>query len=60
MHEIGDGAYQVDNDNIIDEKDALQGILLAAQVIGAKYIEPKVDAFVKSPRLFWPPMMPYS
>jgi len=48
MHEIGDSTYHVDNDNVIDKRDALQGIVRAAQVIGAKYIEPKIMRAIRS------------
>ncbi len=48
MHEIGDSTYQVDEDGVIDARDALQGSVRAAQVIGAKYIEPKVMAAIRS------------
>ncbi len=42
LHEIGDAVFNVDSDGTIDENDALSGVLSAARVIGAKYIEPKV------------------
>lgn len=42
LHEIGDAVFKADTDSIIDEKDALSGIIRAAEVIGVKYIEPKV------------------
>jgi AAA+ ATPase superfamily predicted ATPase len=48
MHEIGDAAYQVDTDNTIDKDDALLGVVRAARIIGAKYIEPKVMAAIRS------------
>ncbi len=50
MHEIGDAAYQVDRDNRIDEEDALRGVIRAAEIIGAKYIEPKVMTAIRSER----------
>lgn len=49
-HEIGDAVFKVDSDNSIDEKDALQGVLRAADVIGRKYIEPQVYDAIRSPR----------
>lgn len=48
MHEIGDAAYKIDQDNHIDKKDASQGIMRAVQVIGVKYIEPKVTEAIRS------------
>lgn len=48
MHEIGDAVFQVDDDNLISESDAVSGIFSAAEIIGAKYIEPKISALIKS------------
>ena len=48
MHEIGDAVFKTDEDDEIDEKDALQGLLRAAEAIGAKYIEPNVLAAIRS------------
>jgi len=48
MHEIGDTVFQVDKDNVIDEEDAVNGIWLAADIIGNKYIEPNVLSAIKS------------
>lgn len=48
MHEIGDATYQIDKDDYIDQKDATEGIIRATQVIGAKYIEPKVMSAIRS------------
>jgi hypothetical protein len=50
MHEIGDSVFKLDTDDKIDRQDALKGILLAAQAIGAKYIEPKVLDTIRSDR----------
>ncbi len=50
MHEIGDCTYRVDEDNRIDEDDAWLGVVRATEVIGAKYIEPKVMAAIRSER----------
>lgn len=50
MHEIGDSAFKLDTDDKIDKQDALQGIVMAAQAIGAKYIEPKVLDAIRSDR----------
>ncbi len=48
MHELGDAVFKVDRDNRVDEHDALEGILLGAQIIGAKYVEPNVLAAIRS------------
>ncbi len=50
MHEIGDAVFKTDTDDNIDGKDALSGILRAAEAIGVKYIEPKVLATMRSDR----------
>ena len=65
LHEIGDAVFKEDTDGKIDEGDALDGIISAAKVIGAKYIEPKVlDAIwseryrgiLKKAGIMWEPM----
>ena len=48
MHEIGDATYQIDQDGHIDHEDATEGVFRATQVIGAKYIEPKVMSAIRS------------
>ncbi|MCF7668494.1 MAG: AAA family ATPase [Verrucomicrobia bacterium] len=50
MHEIGDAVFNIDEDDNIDHKDAMLGIVRSAEAIGAKYIEPKVLATVRSDR----------
>ncbi|MEW6664245.1 MAG: ATP-binding protein [Thermodesulfobacteriota bacterium] len=50
MHEIGDSAFKIDRDDRIDKQDAFQGIVMAAQAIGAKYVEPKVLDAIRSDR----------
>lgn len=50
MHEIGDAVFKTDEDDDIDGKDAVRGIVRAAEAIGAKYIEPKVLATIRSDR----------
>lgn len=42
LHEIGDAVFKSDTDGVIDENDALSGIVRAAEIIGIKYIEPRV------------------
>jgi len=48
MHELGDAVFKTDTDNYIDHNDALRGILRGAEVIGVKYVEPKVSAAIRS------------
>lgn len=50
MHEIGDAAFWLDRDGIIDGEDAIQGVLTAAEKVGEKYLDPKVYMAIKSPR----------
>lgn len=50
MHEIGDATFWIDADGLIDEKDALQGVITAAGKVGEKYLDPKVYRAIRSPR----------
>ncbi len=50
MHEIGDATFWIDKDSVIDEVDALDGILAAAEVVGKKYLDPKVYSAIRSER----------
>lgn len=50
MHEIGDAAFWVDTDGVIDEADAEKGIIAAAERVGKKYLDPKVYRAVRSQR----------
>ncbi|MCX7726621.1 MAG: ATP-binding protein [Chitinispirillaceae bacterium] len=50
MHEIGDATFWIDNDWIIDSKDAINGVLTAAEKIGQKYLDPKVYREIRSLR----------
>jgi energy-coupling factor transporter ATP-binding protein EcfA2 len=50
MHEIGDATFWIDADGVIDEKDALQGVITAAGKVGEKYLDPKVYRAIRSPR----------
>jgi len=49
-HEIGDAVFKVDSDNRIDKEDALEGIVLAADIVGRKHLEPQVFHAIRSPR----------
>lgn len=50
MHEIGDAVYLLDDDSNIDIKDAVLGIVSAAEQIGRKYLDPKVYRAIRSER----------
>ncbi|MBU7030255.1 MAG: hypothetical protein HXS48_25200 [Theionarchaea archaeon] len=50
MHEIGEAVFWMDQDSIIDEEDALVGVLTAAERIGKKYLDPKVYRAIRSKR----------
>lgn len=47
-HEIGDAVFKTDQDNIIDYKDALAGIIQAADIVGRKHLEPQVFRAIRS------------
>jgi hypothetical protein len=47
-HEIGDALLKVDDDNTITDDDARKGIIRASEVIGQKYLEPKVLHAIRS------------
>lgn len=49
-HEIGDAVFRTDDDNRIDRKDALRGIVAAAEVVGRKHLEPQVFDAIRSAR----------
>jgi Cdc6-like AAA superfamily ATPase len=48
MHEIGDAIFWLDDDGVIDKKDALLGIIEAAGRVGRKYLDPKVYRALRS------------
>ncbi|GAA5818872.1 MAG: AAA family ATPase [Methanobrevibacter sp. CfCl-M3] len=50
MQEIGDGVFWINNDKIIDNDDALRGIIKAGTSIGEKYLQPALDKSIKSER----------
>ncbi|MBN2316899.1 MAG: AAA family ATPase [Sedimentisphaerales bacterium] len=50
VHEIGDAAFWIDTDGIIDKQDAFQGVMTAAGKIGEKYLDPKVYRAIRSQR----------
>jgi len=50
MQEIGDAAFWEDDDNVIDEDDAVEGIFTAAEAVGKKYLDPQVYRAIRSER----------
>jgi len=50
MHEIGDATFWIDTDGVIGRKDAIQGLLTAAEKVGEKYLDPKVYRAIRSER----------
>ncbi len=50
MHELGDAVFKIDNDNVVDRKDALAGVVRGAEIIGSKYVEPRILAALRSER----------
>jgi hypothetical protein len=48
MHEIGDAVFRIDADNSVDGGDVFRGVIRAAEVIGTKYIEPKISNAIRS------------
>ncbi len=48
MQEIGDAIFWLDSDGIIDEDDALAGIVEAAEKVGRKYLDPKIYRAIRS------------
>ena len=49
MQELGDATFWLeDEDETIDSKDAMNGVFLAAENIGRKYLDPKVYKVIRS------------
>jgi len=48
MHEIGDAIFWQDRDGRIDLSDAMGGLILAAENVGRKYLEPEVYKAIRS------------
>ncbi len=48
MHLIGDAAFWLDKDNLIDVQDALEAVLLAAEEVGKKYVDQQVYKALRS------------
>ncbi len=48
MQEIGDAAFWLDKDGVVDFDDALMGVMFAAENIGKKHLDPKVYRAIRS------------
>ncbi|MFH1563646.1 MAG: ATP-binding protein [Nitrospirota bacterium] len=48
MHPIGDTIFWIDKDGIVDESDASNGILIATEEIGKKFVDQQVYKALKS------------
>ncbi len=49
-HEIGDAAFTLDTDGRIDASDADKAVMLAADIVGRKHLEPQVFQAIRSTR----------
>jgi hypothetical protein len=48
MHLIGDAAFWLDRDDLIDGQDALEAVFLAAEEVGKKYVDQQVYKALRS------------
>ncbi len=48
MHTVGDAAFWIDKDNVIDKSDAFSAILNAADDVGKKYVDQQVYKALRS------------
>lgn len=48
MHLVGDAAYWLDQDGVIDEDDAVKAVLIAAEEVGKKYVDQQVYKALRS------------
>ena len=49
-HEIGDAAFNLDKDGCIDRSDAVGAVVMAADIVGRKHLEPQVFQAIRSTR----------
>ncbi|MFP4192785.1 MAG: hypothetical protein ACLFU6_12005, partial [Candidatus Hydrogenedentota bacterium] len=49
MHLVGDNAFWIDKDSVIDHEDALQAVIGAAEEVGKKYVDQQVYKTLRSP-----------
>lgn len=50
LHEVGDAVFWVDTDNRISSEDAVNGIVVAADIVGKKYLDRQVYSAIRSDR----------
>lgn len=48
MHLVGDAAYWIDQDSFIDESEAIDAVLVAAEDVGRKYVDQQVFRALRS------------
>jgi hypothetical protein len=48
MHLLGDSVYWLDQDGVIDAKDAMLGVIMAAEEVGKKYVDQQVYRALRS------------
>lgn len=48
MHLIGDAAYWLDNDGVIDKDEAIHAVIVASDEVGKKYVDQQVFKTIKS------------
>lgn len=48
MHLVGDAAFWIDRDGVIDENDAINAVMLAAEEVGRKYVNQQVYGALRS------------
>jgi len=48
MHLVGDAAYWLDKDGVIDQNDAISAVVLAADDVGKKYVDQQVYRALRS------------
>ncbi len=48
MHLVGDAAFWLDQDDVIDEEEASQAVVLAAEEVGKKYVDQQVYRALRS------------
>lgn len=49
-HEIGDAAFNRDQDGVIDSADATEAVLVASEIVGNKYLQPRILTAIRSTR----------
>ncbi len=49
-HEIGDAVWRTASDQAVTLSEAMNGVFIAAEIIGRKYLQPQVSQALRSPR----------